>query len=511
MEVFQLVLALLIAGALLSLLADRIGVPAPSLLALAGAGLALLPRTPAITPDPELILALFVAPVLLKAGYDMSLRELRANWAPVAVLVVNLVCLTTACVAVVSHLLLPSLPWAACVALGAIVAPSDASAATSVLRRLGPPRRQLAILEGESLLNDASALLIYRVAVAAASGGMTPRAVPFYVATTLAGAVLGTALAWLLSRFRPPSRDVPNLIVLQFLIGFGVWLLADRLGVSAILAVVAFALATSRFSPGRLAAYQRRVAIEVWGVAVSVLTMLAFILTGLQLKPVLADLGNEWRFALLFAAAACAVVILVRLLSTLARTGAIGLVGRLLRRRRSDAPMRRAVFVGWSGMRGVVTLATALALPEPFPHRGLLVFAAFSVVLVTLVLQGFTLAPLLRRLRLRDDGSVRRHVALAHAETAEAALASLDPGDDSPLAASVRRHYEDRRLAADTTIRGGVPAAEMAALLSRTVAVQRTRLDALRAAARISDEAHRLVEEELDWLELSLTRQAEPE
>ena len=191
MGVFELVVALLIVGALLSVLAERISVPGPALLALAGAASALLPGVPTIALDPGLALALFVAPVLVKAGRDASLRDLRDHWIPVLALVVNLVCLTTAMVAVVAHALLPELPWAAAFALGAVVAPSDASAATPVLRHLSPPHRAKVVLEGESLLNDATAMLLFRLAVVSVAGEMTRRAIPFFVATTLAGPALG--------------------------------------------------------------------------------------------------------------------------------------------------------------------------------------------------------------------------------------------------------------------------------------------------------------------------------
>jgi CPA1 family monovalent cation:H+ antiporter len=512
MDVFELVLALLIGGALLSVLAERLAVPAPSLLALAGAAVALLPNAPVIELNPGLVLALFVAPILLKAGHDISPRDLRTHWVPILGLVVNLVCLTTAGVAIVAHALLPGLPWAAAVTLGAVVAPSDASAATPVLRRLAPPRRALVILEGESLLNDASALLIYRVAVVATAGALTPTAIPFYLFTTVSGVALGAGIAWLLGRLRTPSVDTPTVVTFQLLVGFSLWLLAERLHVSAILTLVSFALCIDRFGRRRLPPRQRILATGVWDAIVSILTMLAFILTGLQLKPVIGRLESDWTLSLGFAGAVCAVVILVRLVRVLLWAGFAGPRRWLFRRRGGDdrasrPSWRGALFVGWSGMRGVVTLATALALPADFPRRDLLVFTAFAVVLVTLVLQGFTLGPLLRRLRLRDDGALEREIALARAATARAALASL--GDaDTAAARLLRQEYQQRARDAEAAGPRDGPAPTAAAALPRDLlGAERRELESLRRSERIGDEAYRTVREDLDWREVSVTRQ----
>ena len=211
MVLFELVIALLLVGAVLAGWSRHIGIPYPVLLALAGAAAAFLPGTPVVTLDPELALALFVAPVLLDAAFDASPRDLRDNWFPIGGLAVIVVGLTVAVVALVARALVPDLPWAAAVALGAIVAPPDASAATAVLRQLRPPHRLMVILEGESLLNDATALLIYRVAVGAALGGATLswHILPILLLTAGGGAALGWVLAWLW-RFMPAHRaDIP--------------------------------------------------------------------------------------------------------------------------------------------------------------------------------------------------------------------------------------------------------------------------------------------------------------
>src|SRR5262245_23965721 len=242
MIIFECLLAILL-GAVLAVLANRLAVPYPALLALGGGVLAFIPGAPRIVLEPDLALALFVAPVLLDAAYDTSPRDLRDNWLPVTCLVLIAVCLTTGAVAILVHAL-TGMPWAAAIALGAIVAPPDAAAATAVLRQVNLPHRIVIVLEGESLLNDASALLIYRVAVTAMmAGGITVAdAAPVLLASVAGSLILGPILALIYMRLMTVmdwSDDAPSSIILQFISTFGVWLLADRLGLSGILTIVA--------------------------------------------------------------------------------------------------------------------------------------------------------------------------------------------------------------------------------------------------------------------------------
>jgi len=312
MAVFELVLALLLGGVSLALLAPRLGVPWPALLALAGTALAFVPGVPEAALEPELALALFVAPVLLDAAYNASPRALRDNWAPVGGLVLGAVGLTVATVAGVARWLEPFLPWAAAVALGAIVAPPDAAAATAVLRQVRLPHRMMVILQGESLLNDASALLIYRLAVGAAAGGVTAWTVPLLVIAAVGGAALGVVLAKGCLAVIARVEDTAASVVLQFLTTFGVWLLADALGLSAVLTMVAYAVTLARTTPGRMGARHRR-ASAVWEEAVFVLNVLAFILVGLQLRGILGRVdGQAGRYAL-FALDVLAAAVLVRI------------------------------------------------------------------------------------------------------------------------------------------------------------------------------------------------------
>ncbi len=504
MEVFELVIALLLIGAGLAAWARRVNLPYPALLALAGAALALVPGTPTVALDPELALALFVAPVLLDAAFDASPRDLRENWRPVASLALLAVGLTVAAVAATARWIVPELPWAAAIALGAIVAPPDAAAATAVLRQLRPPHRLLVILEGESLFNDASALLIYRLAVGAAVGGAVVgwNVLPTLLVVTVGSVVLGLVLSRAMLYLTARLHDIATAVIVQFVGTFGVWLAAERLHLSGILTMVVFAMAVARRAPDLVPARIRIPSYAVWEVAVFVLNVLAFILVGLQLKPILARLARGELIAYATTAVAvCAAVIVVRIVWVMGAE----VVTRWTHRRRGGAgerygSPRAAAVVAWCGMRGTVTLAAALALPdgggpEAFPNRDLILFTAFCVVVGTLVLQGLTLGPLLRWLDLEHDDAVEREVRLARQETARAAVDVLDgAGSDAGHEATLLRRRYQARLE---------PAAPSHDLLRRAVAAERDRLSALRADGIIGDDAFHRVEEELDWAELN--------
>src|ERR671932_882221 len=364
MDVFEVVIALLLGGAALAALARRIGAPYPALVALAGAGLALVPGLPTLVLDPELALALFVAPVLLDAAFDASPRDLRANWRPVASLALGAVALTIAVVAVVARLLVPDIPWAAAVALGAIVAPPDAAAATTVLKQLRPPHRLLVILEGESLFNDASALLVYRLAVGATTTGHLSgwSVLPTLLVVTLGSVALGLVLARLTLAVSARIRDVATAVVFQFCGTFGVWMLAERLHLSGIITMVVFAMMASRRAPEILPARLRVPSWAVWEVAVFVLNVLAFILVGFQLKSIAERVSGATgaRYAAV-AATVCVAVILARIAWV---TGAAAFSRWRCRPHAGGTPgprdavaltARGAAVVGWCGMRGTVT------------------------------------------------------------------------------------------------------------------------------------------------------------
>ncbi|HEV8520473.1 MAG TPA: cation:proton antiporter, partial [Burkholderiales bacterium] len=253
MGALEQLIGLFVAAVILAAAARRVGAPYPVFLALGGALLAFIPGAPTFKVPPELALALFVAPVLLDAAYDTSLRDLKDNWAPVTGLVVFAVGFTTAAVAFVAHALIPAIPWAAAIALGAVVAPPDAVAATAVLRELRPPHRLLTILEGESLLNDASALLIFRLAVAAAAANSfsVSEVAPTFLFAVGGSVIAGPALGWGVLKITERIEHVPTAIILQFVSTFGVWIFAEQIGLSGVLTTVCFAMTVARTAPER--------------------------------------------------------------------------------------------------------------------------------------------------------------------------------------------------------------------------------------------------------------------
>lgn len=531
MYVFEIIIALLLGGAALTALSRRLGTPYPAMVALAGAGLALVPGTPTLVLDPQLALTLFVAPVLLDSAFDSSQRDLRANWRTVASLAVGAVALTIVVVAVVARLLVPDMPWAAAVALGAIVAPPDAAAATAVLKQLRPPHRLLVILEGESLFNDASALLIYRLAVSAVLAGALSGAsvIPLLFVVTVGSVVLGLVLSRVMILMTARIQDVAIAVVVQFCGTFAVWMLAERLHLSGILTMVVFAMAVSRRAAEVTPARLRIPSYAVWEFAVFVLNVLAFILVGFQLKAILGRIDSRTLLEYIgVAAVVCVATILARIVWV---SGAAA----FSRWRCRPAPdgtkgprdtvalsKRSAAVVGWCGMRGIVTLAAALALPTggadgpAFPYRDLILFTAFSVVLGTLVIQGMTLRPLIQVLRLEDDGSVEREVRLARVETLRAALSAMKGLPEDELSELMCRRYEFilRRAEAALPGDGHAPHEEAASdghavdadaeIVRKATSAERQRLLALRADGTIGDEAFQRVEQELDMEELDL-------
>jgi monovalent cation/hydrogen antiporter len=511
MLILEWTLMLLVAAVILTALARRWHVPYPSMLALLGAALVFLPGAPQVALQPDLALALFVAPVLLDAAFDTSPRDLRSNWKPIAGLVFIAVGVTTTTVAIVAKSLVSELPWAAAIALGAIVAPPDAAAATAVLREAKPPRRLLQILEGESLFNDATALLIYRYAVLAAMGGTLTfsSAAPTLALVVVGSIAAGCILAFVVSRILSRVEDVPIAVVLQFASTFGVWILAERLGLSGILTMVTYAITIARRAPMFTPARVRVPSYAVWDTAVFVLNALAFVLIGLQLAPILDRLSAAQLYTYgKVAIAILAVVVLTRIAwvmisTTIARWRAARLSARGKALRSAPPTLQDTAIVSWCGMRGIVTVAAALALPhgaQPFPGRDFILLAAFTVVLGTLVIQGLTLRPLLRWLDQREEDPVEKEVESARGAALQAALASID-GDSSSAADALRAEYRELWPAEESgTSASNTP--NLQALRRQAVRAARNALVALRRDGTIGDDAFHRVEEELDRAEL---------
>ena len=508
MLVFQSLLILLVCAVALAALARYLNLPYPSLLALGGTALAFVPNAPQINFDPALTLALFVAPALLDAAYDTSLRDLKRYWIPVLSLVVIAVGLTTVSVAWLVHFMVPDMPWSAAFAIGAIVAPPDAVAASAVMRRLRIPHRIGVIIEGESLLNDATALLVYRLAVTATMGmTFSGTGAAILSLAMIVSFAVGFALAHVTVRLMARITDVSSAIVLQFVTTFGVWIFADEIGLSPIVTLVAYAITAARITPERTPAALRLPSYAVWETAVFVLNVLAFVLIGLQMRPILASLEPEVRTHYLqIAAAVLGMVIFVRLAWVMFYNRIATWKYRLFGGGRWPGTfvprLSGSLIVGWSGMRGIVTLATAYALPLAFPHRDLALLCAFVVVVGTLVLQGMTLRPLILMLGLTDDGTVDREVRVAQDILALVALEILE-GDDSDAARALLDEFVTTEVN-EIDVAHATGREVRNQLRVRIVEAQRTALVRLRDTSEIGDDAFHRLEERLDHNEVNV-------
>ena len=514
MQTFEWIIALLLGAAALATLANRVGAPYPTFLAIGGVALAFIPSSPNWMLDPRLALTLFVAPVLVDAAYDTSLRDLRTHWRPVAGLVVAAVGTTVVAVALVARWRVPDMPWCVAIALGAIVAPPDAAAATAAMRQMKLPHKLLKILEGESLLNDASALLVYKIAILAATSGRLGAGdlAPVLLLTTLGSLVAGIAVARLMMPLSSRLREVPVQLIVQFAMAFGLWIAAEALGLSGILTMVAFAMTLARRGGMQMAARMRVPIFAVWESAVFVLNAFAFVLIGMQLRPIWQRLAahGEQGGAIAMASLVLATTIAARFAWVMVYTA---LMRRRLRRHAhadgAAAGPASSIVLSWAGMRGIVTLAAAFAVPEflpdgsPFPHRDLILLCAFAVVLGTLVLQGLTMAPLIRRVCLPDDGVVPREIRLGRTQVYRALLQSI-AGDESLTAKLLREEYGQIVAAnADPASREPVDDVPGGALRRQAIAAARQRAYELLRDETIGDDAYRVLVQELDWAELS--------
>ncbi|MDE1145861.1 MAG: cation:proton antiporter [Azospirillaceae bacterium] len=500
MALFESMLMLVVAAILLVRVSRRLAVPYPALLALAGCLVAALPWTPGITMDPRLALTLFIAPTLLDAAYDLPPRSLRPLWIPLVALAGMAVVATTAAVAW-AGVALAGMPVAAALALGAIVAPPDAAAAISTLGRFTLPRRTVMVLKGESLLNDAVALLIFSAAVGLAGGGGLKHLAPELALAVPGGLLLGYLAGRAYLVLSRPLDSTLGGTIASFAGTFAVWVIADRLHLSAILATVANAMTLAHHMPYRQRARDRVNTYAVWGTVVFLLNILAFLLTGLQARTILSHLGDgQLGRALGFAGVVLAVVVVARLICVMLYNRLVHLIARW---GWYDQPpsLSQGLVVSWCGMRGLVTLATALALPEGFPERDLILLCALAVVLGTLVVQGLTLGPLIRLLRFPADDSLSRDLVFARHALLDAALASLE-GKDSDAARQMRDTYQRDRDAIQDD-QHPREANESDHLRRHTIAAKRRTLTDLRRGGRIDDDVYHTLEQELDWAELA--------
>ncbi|WP_338662049.1 Na+/H+ antiporter [Pararoseomonas sp. SCSIO 73927] len=517
MNLLEVILALLAACVALAVLARRTRLPYAVVLIIGGMALAFIPGMPRVELDPTLALAAFLPPLLQASAWRTDWEEFRASIRPILLLAVGAVLFTAACVALVAKLLLPDLPWAAAIAFGAVVAPPDAVAAAAILKRLPLPRRIVTVLEGESLVNDASALVLFRLAVGAlATASVSPAVAALtFLGVALGGLAVGWAVAWAASRLLPLLEDTALEVAVTFLIAYAAFLAAEAVHVSGVIAVVTTGIIVSGRQRALLAPQTRVEAIATWNFVEFTLTSLVFILVGLQLNGILERLEKEPAGTVVLAALAVSLTLVV---SRLAWVMPFAYLPRLFPSLSHDHALprpRHAAIIGWAGMRGVVSLATALALPLEVPHRDLLIFLAFIAILVTLVVQGTTLEWLILRLGVVEPrrNGMSAGEAAARRLMAHAALAEVQGRLDSPLDGAIARDIVGEFRDLDRVFGGvaaGGPQAELQARLQ-------IRLAALRAGRQALLDHHgtKPVPEELlvglvsetDHEELRLTQQ----
>lgn len=498
------ILILLLAAALLVRLADLGKIPAPIVLVLGGLAIALVPGLPEVELDPDTIFLVFLPPLVFAAGWRSSPQELRAVMRPLALLSVGLVFLTAAAVALVAHATVPELSWSEAAVLGAIIAPTDAVAATSIFRRLGAPERVRLLVEGESMINDGTALVIYRIAVGVATGSAFSLggAALEFVGVSLGGIAIGLLVGWFSDLVIRRQPDVALSIFLTVLTAYGAYIGAEEAHVSGILAAVVAGVYGGWKAPRSQDADLRLSAVAFWNVLIFGLEVTLFVLLGLQLPEIVDTLGEGssgvaeliWPTVAIAAAS-----IAVRLLFVFAMRDDSG----------ETAGERFAV--GWSGMRGAVSLAAALAVPLSVSGRPQIIFLTFALILLTLVGQGLSLPFVIRKLRLEEPRRWSDEEAVARMEAAQSALDRIDEIEEDERAGAeqlkrLRDLYRARFRMCQAVLGGEDPAvaareqriADYGELRRELIGVEREELLDLRGAGRLRNQTLRQIERDLD-------------
>jgi len=530
MQTVATILILLVIVTALAVIARRVAIPYPTLMVIAGLGIGFVPRLGHVELNPELVFLIFLPPLLYAAAWNTTWHEFRKLLRPISFLAIGLVLATTVAVAVVAHYIV-GMAWAPAFVLGAIVSPPDAVAATAIAQRLFLPRDLVTLLEGESLVNDATGLVAYRFGVLAVSTGafsLPAASLKFVVAATL-GIGMGLLVGWTVIQLHRRLKDPLIETVITILTPYAAYLPAEgihSLGIgieaSGVLAVVAAGLFIGRQSPRLFSPNLRLQAHAVWDLLVFLLNGVVFILIGLQLPHVSGQLLKDrsplplvWYTAVISLS-----VILIRVIWVFT-SGWIAQNAPILKLARREVDWKRMTVVAWCGMRGVVSLAAALALPImtsrnlPFPHRDLIIFIVFGVILVTLVFQSLTLPSLVRALKITTAGSDEELVRWARLEAAYAAMARLEvaayePGTPAEAIVFLKAHYEqrirrdkwnDNAASVEFAI---VPPTRTDALHRELINTERYMLIKLRDDGSINDEVLHRIERDLDLQELRL-------
>jgi CPA1 family monovalent cation:H+ antiporter len=512
-------LAVLFAAAAFLVTAYRTGIPYPILLVVGGAILGFIPGMPDTRLDPKVVLVIFLPPLLYSAAFFSSLRDLRANLKSISALSIGLVIWTTVAVAVVAHAVIRELSWEAAFVLGAVLSPTDAVAATAIAGRVGAPRRFVTIIEGESLVNDSSALIVYKFAVAAAVAGgfsLFDAGLQFILRAS-AGVAIGLVVGWLIVQLRRHIDDAPTEIAVSLVTPYFAYLPAEAIGVSAVLAAVTSGIFLGWHSPRLITPTTRIQAFSTWEILVFVLNAALFVLVGLELPGVIDGVRGSFTAGTLagYGAVVTLAVVVTRFLWVYPVTYVPFFMWRGLGESAPWPSWRFTFLVGWSGMRGAVSLAAALAIPlttharAAFPARDLVIFLTYVVVFVTVVVQGLLLPLLIRAFGLEGEDD-RDHEAKARLKAARAALARIDEllADEDWVreesAQRMRRLYEFRVRRFEARFGdgddGGIEDGSLAYQRLRREALEAERAEVirLRNQGRINDAIMRRIERDLD-------------
>jgi Na+/H+ antiporter len=521
----ELVIAgLLVAVAGLSALARRLSVPYPIVLVLGGALFGFVPGVPAVKLDPNVVLVVFLPPLVYGAAFFANLGDMRANLRTLTLNSIGLVLVTMVAVALVAHGLVHGLSWAGAFALGAVVSPTDPMAAATIMRRLDFPRRFTSALEGEGLFNDATALVAYKVAVAAVVGGSFSLldAGWRFIAGAAGGVAIGLAVGWLIAEIRARTQDAQTSITISLLSGYAAFIPANALGASGVLAAVTTGIYMGIRGPSIIDARTRLQGFFVWDVLDFIINASLFVLVGLQLRTVVHGLNGHPAAAVAgYALAVSGIVVLTRFGWMFTVPYVIRALDRRPSQRARRVGARPRLIAAWSGMRGAVSLAAALAIPlkthagTPFPERNLIIFLTFAVIFSTLVLQGLSLPALIRRLHVTRDGAEDEEEVRARLMATEAALAQIDELADADWTRedTIERmrgvyQYRKRRLAARAgkIEDDGYEDRSLAyqQLVQTVLGAQRDALVRMRNQGEISNEVMNRVVRELDLEESRL-------
>jgi Na+/H+ antiporter len=517
MGLLQIILFLMLFAVALGWVARHFKFPYPIALVIGGGLLGFIPRLPQPEFDPQFVLVLVLPPILYQAALLTSWREFKANIRPIGLLAIGLVIATTLAVGATLKLLIPDIPWAAAFVLGAIVSPPDAVAATTILSRINIPRKVVTVLEGESLVNDATGLVIYKFAVAAVLTGVFSlwQASLEFVGVAAGGIIVGFLMGQFFVVVHKYLGDAFIEVLTTLAVPYVAYIAAESLHVSGVLAVVAAGIVRGRYAPEIVSAEMRIIARSVWNLLVFILNSFVFILIGSQLSAIMTRLTDYTTAQLFFYGTFVSVVAIVVRFAWVYPATYLPLIFQTARGQPVPAPQEGEVFImSWCGMRGIVSLAAALALPQvledgtPFPERDLIIFLTFVVIAVTLVIQGLSLKPLIRRLQVGKDWSLQEEQQRAKMALGKAAIAAIDAvvakdGIPNELAERIRAEFAEQITLAvpEGLVLRHSGADDARQLRAAAVKAERQELIRLWRENQISDEVLHKIEEHLDYQE----------